>query len=349
MKDKPYITIAQIAKIAGVGQATVSRVINNSGYVKATTREKIERIIQELEYVPSEVARSLSKNQSRIVALIIPQLANPFYMGIINGISSVFEKAGYLLVVHDTTNKTQTDVRAIEAMVRQRVAGIIYTPSNKVKGDDLRKLQQLLADGRIPQVLLDRPLLANINEFDLVVSNNFEDSYTATKALIDAGHSRIGVMICNKNEYVMGERYRGYCCALKDGGIVYTEDDFLHVDTSTLDQAYELSKAFLLRQDRPTAIFCGNNICSIGFLRAAFELGIKIPDDIAYIGYDALPSLDVLGYTYTYMDRDLNKIGKEAAKLLLKRIESPDKPHELISIPATLRSYGSERYIGSKK
>lgn len=340
------LTIDEIARLAGVGKATVSRVINNSGYVKQTTREKVERVMRENAYMPSAVARSLVRSQSDIVALIIPQIENDFYAEIIKGISSVLDENDYILMICNTDDHEKKDLRAIKMMGRQRVAGLIYTPSASILQWRKDKLKELLSWIKVPFVLFDRPIQIDdfSNKCDMVLSNNFENAYTATSALIKAGHKKIAAIAPSQGQYITRERINGFKKALVDNGLKVPERYIVHCESSTVGQAYQKAKELLLHSDRPTAIFCENNICSNGFLKAVFELRLKIPENIAYIGYDALPSLESLGFAYSCLDRDLIGMGRETANLLLKRIASPDKECENLFMPAILRLRGSETY-----
>ncbi len=316
------VTINDIAKKAGVGKATVSRVINNSGYVKAETREKIEKIMEELDYLPSSVAKNLSKRRSDLIAFIVPQIENAFYAEVLKGISNVIEKEGYTLIVCNTDNDTAKDLKALETIYKQKAAGIIYTPVKEYsdKEEDL-PFWKLFSKIDFPCILLDRPLCNTKIKFDQVLSDNYQATYTATQALIDAGHSNIGAVFANINNYVSKKRYEGFKKALSDNGLRLIKSQVAICEKVTYEQAYVKSKRLLGLKERPTAVFCGNNICGVGFLKAVFEQGMKIPDDIGYIGYDDIPILNVFGNHYSCMNRNLETMGQKAARLLLERIE----------------------------
>ena len=316
------VTINAIAKKAGVGKATVSRVINNSGYVKAETREKIEKIMEELDYLPSSVAKNLSKRRSDLIAFIVPQIENAFYAEVLKCISNVIEKEGYTLIVCNTDNDTAKDLKALETIYKQKAAGIIYTPVKEYsdKEEDL-PFWKLFSKIDFPCILLDRPLCNTKIKFDQVLSDNYQATYTATQALIDAGHSNIGAVFANINNYVSKKRYEGFKKALSDNGLRLIKSQVAICEKVTYEQAYVKSKRLLGLKERPTAVFCGNNICGVGFLKAVFEQGMKIPDDIGYIGYDDIPILNVFGNHYSCMNRNLETMGQKAARLLLERIE----------------------------
>ncbi|WP_195376899.1 LacI family DNA-binding transcriptional regulator [Anaerotruncus rubiinfantis] len=345
-------TIADIAKMAGVGKATVSRVINNSGYVKEETREKILKIMQGVSYRPSSVARNLSKNQSDLIALIVPQIENPFYAEVIKGISSILDENGFTLLICNTDNNAPKDLKALETVSKQRVAGFIYTPTMEyTEGKFSERFWDFFASINIPCVLLDRLLIKEGFKVDAVLSDNFAASYLATSALIKAGHTIIGAMIPDQSHYhyIARERYNGFQKAVKDYGLKRYDRFILSCNEATVKQAYLQAKALLSSGDYPTAMFCGNNVCSNGFFKAIFELGFRVPEDIAYIGYDELPSLELLGDRFSCLDRDLVGMGREVASLLIRKIENPQKSAETIFIPSLLRLKGSERLCEGKE
>lgn len=315
------VTISDIAKKAGVGKTTVSRVINNNGYVKAETRERIEKVMKEMDYLPSSVAKNLSRRRSDLIAFIVPQIENAFYAEVLKGISDVIEREGYTLIVCNTDNDTAKDLKALETIYKQKVAGIIYTPAKEYgDGEEDLPFWDFFSKIKIPCVLLDRPL-AGRKKTDRVLSDNHQAAYAAVQALTDAGHTEIGAVFANINSYVSRERYEGFQKALKEKGLRQKKEYVMVCDRSVSEQAYDESMKLLRLKQRPTAVFCGNNICSIGFFRAVFELGMRIPVDIAYIGYDDIPILNALGSRYSCMDRDLETMGRKAARLLLARMD----------------------------
>lgn len=338
------VTIAEIAKRAGVGKTTVSRVINNNGYVKRETREKVEKIMRDLSYFPSSIAKNLSNRKSDLIALIIPQIENAFYAEVLKGISLVLDREGYTLIVCNTNNDIKKDMRALETIYKQRAAGVIYTPVSDYKQkEDIGMFRELFFNMDIPCVLLDRLLDQSSMEVNAVVSDNFGSAYMAVEALIQGGSRKIGGIFTNIRHYIMYHRFRGYKKALEDYGLVVNEKYILDCDTSDSQKVYEMVKVLLESADYPEAVFCGNNITSIGFFKAAFEKKIRIPEDMAYIGYDEVPALDILGKQFSCLDRDLVGMGCQAAELLLQQIKSNTQERQTIFIPSTLNLKGSEK------
>ena len=173
------VTISDIAKKAGVAKSTVSRVINEKGYVKEATRVKIEKIMQELSYTPSATARSLSMQKSSVVGVIFPEMDNPFFAKIIQSINVVLSQNELTMMLYFTANKVEEDIKALNTIRHQRVCGLIYTPAIEYENEDKKEtIMQVLSGIGTPVVLLDRTIPET--PYDGVYSNNFEGAYSAS-------------------------------------------------------------------------------------------------------------------------------------------------------------------------
>ncbi len=317
------ITIHDIAQLAGVGKATVSRVLNSSGYVSEETRRKVEKVIQEHTYTPSAMARNLSKRASDTIGVIIPEADNPFFAEILKGISGVVDANNLTLIFCNTDNMMDKDLKALHTVCRQQVLGLIYTPAIDYRLPKQRAaVSELLNKLRAPMVLLDRPL--GDKEFDGVYTDNYSGAYAATQALISAGHRRIGVIAGDLELSIGRERMKGFQKALTDAGLEVEESFIIkgRFDTST---SYRLTQQLLTGKNLPTAFFAANNLSAYGFLKAVFEKGLRIPEDLGFISFGRLGNLNDLGFRLSYTDRDVIGMGVEAMRLLLAIIDCPDK------------------------
>jgi len=344
MKD---LTITDIASLAGVGKATVSRVINGVGNVSDATRSKVESIIREKKYRPSAAAQNLSKRSTNIVGIIIPEAHNSFFAEILAGISNVADENDMVLFFCNTDNKAEKDVRALEMMFRQRIAGLIMTPAAEYDiadiGARVRKRLTGLAEMGVAIVLLDRTI-PNFQS-DGVYSNNLEGAYLATKALIDAGHERIGIIAGDMSMSHGQLRYAGFEKAMKEYGIPVRERYVLHGEFKR-ELSYEQTRKMLIKGDVPTAIFCCNNLSGAGFLQAVYDIGMKVPADIAYVCFDKVEGVEILGQKYSHIFRDVVGMGEAAMRLLLKRLRQPGKSYEQQVLLPDLRLNGSEVFTG---
>lgn len=334
-------TISEIAKQANVGKATVSRVINGTGYVHVETRKKIEELIKHYKYTPSATARNLSKRESSTIGVIIPEADNQFFAEILKGISNVVDDNNLTLMFCNTDNTPEKDVKSLLIMQQQRVKGLIFTPAiDYQKPEEYEKIKDLVNGIHAPVVLLDR-MIGNLN-YDGVYFDNCESAYLATEVLINVGHKKIGVLAGDLNLNLGRERLAGYKKAL-DNYHIEVEDRYILHSNFNMNTAYSLTKQILQSSDRPTAFLACNNLSSMGFLKAVFEMGLRIPEDLAFMGIDRVYGLDFFGLSYSYVDRDVPYMGAEAMRLLLRNIENPSHPHEQIIMPPHLHLVGSEK------
>jgi LacI family transcriptional regulator len=333
--------------LAGVGKATVSRVLNGSGYVSKETRRKVEKVIREHTYTPSAMARNLSRRASDTIGVIIPEADNPFFAEILKGISGVVDDNNLTLIFCNTDNTMEKDLRSLHTVYKQQVMGLIYTPAiDYAAKDQCEAIQGILDKLPAPVVVLDRPLTGL--DLDGVFSDNYAGAYAATQALILAGHRRIGIVAGDLELSIGRERLKGFDQALTDHGLTVEHQYVIkgRFDTST---SYRLTQQMLASKNIPTAFFAANNLNAYGFLKAVFEKGLKIPDDMGFISFDRLGNLNDLGLRLSYTDRDVIGMGVEATRLLLAKIENPDKKTETIVCPSKLTLLGSERVYSTKQ
>lgn len=334
-------TIGDIAREAAVGKATVSRVINNSGYVSEETRRKVVRVMERLNYHPSAAAQTLSRQASDTIGLILPEVSNQFFSEILKGVSEMVDERGYTLMLSSSENDPARDFRALRAMIGQRVRGLVYIPASDYTDEPLRgQLRRLLDQFSCPIVLLDRPLEAF--SFDTVMSDNLKGGYIAARALVRAGHRRIGVVAGDPDLFIGRERLNGVRQALRESGMPLREEDII---PGKFDERITFERALeRFRQgDCPTGFVLSNNLSAFGFLRAAEKAKLRIPEDVAFVSFDKLAGQELYGLPYTYLDRHETSQGRQAMQALFRRLESPDRPVERIVDPPDLVLKGSER------
>lgn len=335
------LTINDIAKKANVSKSTVSRVLNNSGYVNKETREKIEKVIKENAYYPSAQARSLSKRESNTIGVIIPEADNSFFGEVLRGISEIADENGMTLIFCDTNNNVIKEKRALDMIIMQRVKGLIFTPVNDHSNDEVeQKLKQKLRALNIPTVLLDRGI--ENSEWDGVFFENYKSAYKATEILINEGHKKIGVITGDLNLKIGRDRYRGFLDALKDYNIPALKK-YIYIGNFSVEKAYQVSKQFLENNDLPDALLTSNNRTTLGLLKALNEKNVFPGEDIAVIGIDNIEVLDILGYKISCVARDTVEMGRLAMRLLLERFENPKKERENCIMPFKINLKGSEK------
>ena len=282
------LNIREIAKIAGVGKSTVSRVINQTGYVSDETRKKIEAVMQEYEYSPSAVARNLSKQQTNSIGIIIPQANNPFFDEILTGVESIAGENGYTISFSNTANDPKKERDAIKAFIEQRVSGMILQPTFSYEDSNYQaQLRKLLMRLHAPVVVVDRPLSYPI--CDGVFFDGYLASYQATEALIKGGNKTIGIITGNLN--------------MK---LAKVHEEYFLMGDFTLEKAYDLVKTCIQEDKLPDAMFTTNNFATIGFMKAIIEENMQIGKDIRCVSFDYLDFADVLGLNLSYVGRHEN-------------------------------------------
>ena len=335
------VTIKQVAELAGVSKATVSRVMNNSGYVSPRTREKIENIVKEYNYTPSASAVNLSRQETNTIGVVVPEIGNVFYADIVHGITEVADQMNLSLVFANTSNSPEQEEKAIRMFHQQRVRGIILGPSvdyaNSPEGAML--LEQLKALD-VPIVIVDRAF--DGMEWDAVLYENFQSSFRAAQELYEAGNKRLAILTGDLSLQIGRERFNGFIKGAESAGLTVLEKDILR-GNFRMEQAYQLSMQMLTRGDLPDAIYCCNNQSTLGFLKAANECGIQIGRDIALIGNDRIEVVDLLGIGVSWVCRDNREMGSIAMKMLEERIRDPQKCKTISVVPYYLELNGSEK------
>lgn len=317
-------TIGDIAKEANVSKTTVSRVLNNSSLVDDNTRKRITKLIEKYNYMPSTIARNLSKRESSTIGVIIPEIDNPFFGEMLRGIMDTMEQAGLTVMCFNSGDKKEKDEKALAILRQNGIKGLIYTPavdysSSEEQGTLKKWLQPLSA----PIVVVDREL-DFLQNADGVFFDNEVAAYKATEALIKAGHQKIAIINAQLDRVLARERQRGYESALKDYNIM-VEDKYIFLGDYTESRAYQLSRQCLDLEERPTAVLTCNNNTTLGFFRAKKEKGIS-DNEVVCIGFDSIKALDFFDINFNYIERSVYSMGKKAADLLLERIKDPERP-----------------------
>lgn len=318
------LTIMDIAREAGVSKATVSRVMNNSGAVSPKTRERVLNVIAANKFSPSATARNLSKGTSSAIGFVVPEIDNPFFGELLRGVTEIIDKNNLTLICCNTDDDAEKDRRALELLKENRVRGILYTPAIDYSSKSERKrLAKVFQELDVPVILMDRNI--GFPKTDGVYFNDYQGMYDATEALINAGHTEIGIINASMDRVLARDRQKGYLDALKHAGITPRED-YMFLGNYRATRAYELAKELLSMEHRPTAVITCNNRTSLGFLKAVYERGESVPEDISCIGLDRIEILDVIGNPFNYIERDAIKMGQAAVELLISRMAFPDKP-----------------------
>ncbi|EHJ01365.1 transcriptional regulator, LacI family [Clostridium sp. DL-VIII] len=312
------VTISDIAKRAKVSAATVSRVLNNSGYVKEDTKARILVAIKEMNYTPSAIARSLSKSETNTIGVIVPDITNAYFGEIIKGISEIAEKNNLNIILFNTNNYLDKEVRALNLLKEQRIKGIIMTPGfGEEKCNDIyiKTIENL----NIPIVLASADV--RFVELNGVFVDNVKGGFDATNLLIKEGHTKIGIMTGFLSSEPQIDRLIGYQRALKNSDILFDNRYVYHGDFK-LDKAYELTKKLIDEKEPPTALIICSNMMTMGVIKALKEKNKDIPRDLAIVGFDKIDFLDIVGLNITYMEDCPIELGRASMEMLCEVIDN---------------------------
>jgi LacI family transcriptional regulator len=334
--------IRDIARAAKVSSTTVSRVLNDSGYVKEETKSAVLKAIKELNYTPSAVARSLSKNETNTIGVIVPDIENPFFGEVIKGISSLADEKNLNIILCDTNENVSKEIKSLNMLKEQRILGIIVTPTNDTNEASNEHLSVLENMG-IPIVLVDRDV--KHSNFDGVFIDNIRAAYEATSVLIKEGHRKIAIITGPNSSKPGRDRLTGYKKALRMNDIKLNERYLFYGDFK-LDSGYKCTQEILKMEDRPTAILVCNNMMNLGSIKAIYENKLSIPKDMAIIGFDEVQMLDVVGLNISVVSRPTTEMGKTAMELLLKKLDKKEGTSTVrITLLSKLLLKGSEKLI----
>ncbi|MBE7149084.1 ribose operon transcriptional repressor RbsR [Bacillus mycoides] len=299
-------TIKDVAKLAGVSVATVSRVLNKNGYVHEDTLKKVERAIEMLDYKPSTVARSLYNKKSRLIGLVVPNIVNPFFPEVARAVEDVAYKQGYTVVLCNSDENLEKEKQYIDVLRQNNVDGFIVAtnPQNSVNYMNLS----------IPVVAIDRMFNERI---PTVYADNYAGSQAATKLLIDKGCKHIAHIRGPRDVSTANERFEGFVDVITQNNLSYM------IAESTFDPANSEQVTVELLKEYPhiDGIVAGNDLIAIGIVKAALQKGISIPNDLQIIGFDGISLTEMMYPSITTVAQPIYKMGKIATELLLEQME----------------------------
>jgi LacI family transcriptional regulator len=336
--DLENVTIKDVAKYAQVSIATVSRVLNDNYPVSKETKEKVLKAMNELNFKPNSIARSLKSNITHLIGVVLPDISNSFFMEIIKGIDSVVSKEEYSLILSYTDENFERELNVLKRLSQKRVDAIILASSNT----DNKYVDDLIKEN-IPVVLIDRKI-KNSN-VDVIVSDDFGSSYMLTKYLIEMGHKDICIVNGNLNVSTGIERYEGFKAAMMDHNIEI-KDDFILNGYYSWEKAYERVKKLITDKKKiPTAIFAANNRMAEGAMLVLKENHLKIPDDVSLVTFEEIENQKLIEPKLTCIKQNALLMGKKAGQMILERIKDKEANPKEIVVVSDLVINGSVKKI----
>lgn len=334
--DMGKITINDIAKKAGVSKSTVSRALNNSGYVSEDARERIMQVAKECSYKPLTTKSGFAKQEQAMIGVVIPSLKSGFFSNIVEGINNLADENECGIAVCSTNDDAEKELRSLKMLHGRNVKGLIITPAAAFQGrTGWDKLQKELDALHIPVVLVDRN--EKKTSWDSITFDNFNGAYLLGDLLISEGYKKIGAIVSDTCLQLGADRLSGFWQAMEAGGIevrpecLYTREKII-----SKEMAYQYTMEMIEKKTLPEAIFLSNNLIADGFLKAIFAAGLQPGKDIRCVGFDYVDILDILDFEYSYLDREMVKIGRMAMQMLLDRFQQEIESRREFVIPAKI-------------
>ncbi|WP_449602514.1 LacI family DNA-binding transcriptional regulator [Paenibacillus sp. Marseille-Q9583] len=314
------MTIKDVAKIAGVSVATVSRVLNESGYVNIDTRKKVEAAIKEMNYTPNEVARSLYKRKSKLIGLLLPDITNPFFPQLARGIEDRMQEHGYRIIFGNSDENEEKELDYIQTFIQNNVIGMISSTNFPEK--------DIYSNLKIPVVFLDR----TSNDSPSVYADGRKGGRLAAQEIISRGSTKITVMQGPAHIKPAQDRFQGAIEVLDEMGITYQviqTSSFSHTEAE--QWAVELFDKYI----DTDGVIASNDIVATAVIHEAHRLGKRVPQDLQIIGFDDIPLSSLLSPSLSTIRQPAHDMGREAAGLLIKLIEQDKVEDKIIQFPVS--------------
>ncbi|WP_044470754.1 substrate-binding domain-containing protein [Mannheimia massilioguelmaensis] len=320
-------TMKDIARLAKVSTSTVSHVMNNTRFVSDEIREKVLRVVADLNYTPSALARSLKVKETKTIGMLVTATNNPFFGEVMTGVEHYCEKHQYNLIVATTDGDEERLQRHLQMMLQKQVDGLLLMCA------DTRFQASSHLNIPLPMVIMDWWYT------DLNADKIFEDSalggYLATKALIDAGHRHIGIITGGLKKSLAQDRLKGYLNALEEAKIAVNSNWIIdsHFD---FEGGFNGMNQLLNKKPYPSAVFACSDTIAVGAYRAIWQKGLRIPEDISIIGYDDIELASYLSPPLSTISQPKQELGKLAIETLLERINNKNADYKKIILKPEL-------------
>ena len=326
-------TMRDVAQRAGVTAMTVSRVINNSGYVSEGTRRKVESAIAELQYMPNDLARHFRQQQTQTIALMLSDITNPFWSTVIRGVEQTLTAEGLTLILSNADNSPARQAEQIHNLLCKQMDGIILSPT-----ESSARLIQPIQRQKTPLVVIDQQIPGA--EVDTVRGDSVEGAYRLTKLLLALGHRRIAALSGPRSTATAVERVAGYRRALTEAGLP-PDESLIHYGQFTIESGYQMARQVLGLPQPPTAIFAANNFVALGVSRMLEEMRLRIPEDVSVVTFDWASDYALHPPFFTMAAISGYEMGRQAANLLLRRLTGSSAPVQDMVLPAAITEHRS--------
>lgn len=317
-------SIKDVAQIAGVSTATVSRVLANNAPVKHETRERVLQVVSQLNYRPNLIARSLRAQKSAKIGLVVSDIRNPFFTAIGRAVEDAAYEKGFSVLMCNTDEDPEKEELYLNLMHDENVAGVIFSPTQSFNPASHTQ------EGRIPFVIIDRAI--NSKETDMVLLDNVSAAYELTVHLIKNGYRKLAGLFGDAS-MTGQERSRGFHKALRDYQLNPVAAHFI---SPRIKQGYETTLSLLNSSPCPDGIFTSNSLLTAGAFQALRDRKVNIPNDVALVGFDETTWGELVDPPITVMAQPTEEIGRTATELLFQRIEEPTRSTKTVILNGIL-------------
>lgn len=332
MTQKPETTIHDIAKELNLAASTVSRALNDNPLISKATRKKIKQTAEEMGYRPNVMAANFRTKRTNTIGVIVPLINRHFFSAVISGIEDIAYQQGFAVTISQSNDNFEKESKIAHTLFANRVDGLILSIGMETKTTDHLRL---FSDRKIPLVFFDRV----VDEIDAhkIVVDDFSGGYRATQHLINQGRKRIAYIGGPLNLKTYKNRQDGFVKALEDAGLEIDKSVIIHNNLTRIDGTLAIQK-LLENKNRPDAIFCGNDTTALSAIIYLQENGIKVPENIAIVGFSNEPFSEVVTPSISTIKQPGFEIGQKAAELIIKQINNKkgDVKFETITMPTEL-------------
>ena len=320
------VKIKNVADAAGVSTATVSRVLANKPHVRPEVKQRVMEVVRKLNYQPNRAAQSLRSNTSKIIALIVADIENPFFQKVSRAVDDTAQELGYNVIVCNTDEDPEKEKECLELLRVGNLAGAILAPTlvGLENFNDINSLDT-------PVVMIDRH--ASNYDVDNVLIDNVSSAHRIVTHLIEHGYRRLAGVFGSST--TGRERHDGFLKALKDHDIKPLKD-LIKFTEAREEDGFKVAMKLLKMRDRPDAILTSNSLLAAGILLAIRESGLAVPDDIAFASFDDTTWAKLIEPSLTVIEQPTYEIGRTAAELLIKRIQDPTRSNREVVLKTKL-------------
>lgn len=332
------ITIEDVAKLSATSIATVSRVMNEKGGYSEETKKRVMVAVEQLGYRPNAIARSLKRNKTNTIGILVPNISTMISTEILKGVEDYASSQNYSILTSYSYSKSEKIMHSLKAFQKQRIDGLIFV------GDILKEsYYQYIVKMEIPVVMAASE--DHRHSISFVKVDDFQAAYEAVSYLVGMGHRNIGMMSGPPSEPIAGKvRIGAYKLALEDAGIEADVGKIIYRHDFNFESGRLIFEELMVKYPEMTAVFAASDELAVGALNKAYEMSIKIPEDVSIMAYDNLPISTMVWPALTTVSQPLKKIGYEACRELIKKINHEKTndthsyiPHEIIERASVAR------------